>query len=55
MNEIKEIESKLYELSVLMIELLNNLKDNNIITQEEYNTHIKLKKEFIKSINSSKN
>lgn len=53
MNDIKDIEKKLFELSTSFIILFDNLKKQGIISQEEYNTHTLVKKEFLDKIASN--
>jgi len=49
-KDIKEIEKKLYELSASFVLLLDNLKEKGIITQEEYEAHTKVKKDFMNKL-----
>lgn len=40
-------KDSLQELCVVMIDLLNKLKENGEIDEEEYHKHIRKKKEFL--------
>lgn len=50
-NDIKEIESKLVELSASFILLFDKIKTEGIISQEEYDSHTLFKKEFLHKLN----
>lgn len=51
-NDIKEIESKLAELSSSFILLFDKIKTEGIISQEEYDSHTLLKKDFLHKISN---
>ncbi len=53
MDDTKEIERKLQELSTSFILLFDKLRYKDIISQEEYDTHTKVKKEFLKKIDDN--
>lgn len=50
MNDMYETKLELYELSNSFILLFDKLKYKGAISQEEYDTHTKLKKEFIQKV-----
>ncbi len=53
MNDVKEIEKGLLELSTSFIVLFDKLKKSGVISQEEYDAHTKSKKEFMKKISNN--
>lgn len=53
MNNVKEIEKGLFELSTSFIALFDKLKKSGVISQEEYDTHTKSKKEFLQKISNN--
>ncbi len=46
-KDIKEIESRIYELCSSFIILFEELQSKGIISQEEYDTHTMVKKDFL--------
>lgn len=44
-------EEQLKEMCIIMINLLDKLKNNGQINHEEYNEHIRMKKQFLDSLN----
>ena len=53
MIDIKELEKRLLELSTSFIILFDNLKKEGTLSQEEYNTHTMLKKEFVRKFKNN--
>ncbi|MFA5522916.1 MAG: hypothetical protein WDA24_01015 [Tissierellales bacterium] len=53
MNSIKETEQNLADLSMLFISLFDKIKAEGIISQEEYDIHTLLKREFLHKIGST--
>jgi len=49
-KNIKDIEEKLYDLCSSFIILFDKLQAKGIISQEEYNNHTKLKKDFLDKV-----
>lgn len=49
-KNIKDIEENLSELCSSFIILFDKLKTNGIISHEEYNTHTKMKKDFLNKV-----
>ncbi|WHH57291.1 hypothetical protein [Petroclostridium sp. X23] len=54
-NHSKNIESELAELCHKVIERLDKLKEDGKITEEQYQSHTVIKKQFIKYVKSSCN
>ncbi|WIV11423.1 hypothetical protein [Proteiniborus sp. MB09-C3] len=52
-RDIKEIERKLVELSSAFIILFDNLKAKGIISQEEYDAHTMVKRDFLHRISNN--
>lgn len=53
MDEFKEIEKKLLELSTSFILLFDKLKLKDVISQEEYDMHTRVKKEFLQRVSNN--
>jgi hypothetical protein len=45
--EWKKVEDELYKLCIIMLELLEKLKDGGIITEKEYQDRIRIMTEFV--------
>jgi len=52
-NMINNLENQLKELSYSFISFFEKLKENNIITQEEFEMHTAKKRSFLNSINNT--
>lgn len=52
--EWKMVEDELYRLCIIMLDLLEKLKDGGIITEKEYQDKIRIKTEFVNRYRHSK-